>query len=235
MTVYSSSPINRALCQGEILCDIQETRIVLQSRKTDDPEDIIEIEQIPHKLSIVLTADCDLLQDYNIRQWLAGKAEQPDSITDKNAIQNMVHSVLLCELYLASDFKPWATKSWSSIQENKLQRYQFLCNINPHEDLCQEGIPSMVADFRRYYSVSPDEIYWRIENQLTQRRSILSAPYLQQLTIRFSQHLSRVALDVDHHDMCSEAYAGDFNQLTENQIEDTDLFPLEEALKQLDG
>ena len=108
-------------------------------------------------------------------------------------------SVLLCQVVPAIGLKGSVDKRvWDRILINKDERYHFLQRISPDEDAAEEGVPALGIDFKRYFSISTDELYRRIEIGECKRRCRLQTPYAEHLSTRFFYYQSRVALPRDH-------------------------------------
>jgi hypothetical protein len=181
--VYQASDVNAALWCCEILSDVAQRRQSLQSLREADPE----LETIVHPYCIVVSQDCDLEQDFQIRQ--AGGTPTP-------ALPN----VLLCEVSSATDLKgavPAGRDIWKRIIQNKDERYQFLQAVDPAQDAAEQGLPDLGIDFRRYFTVPSDELH----EQLTlgaRRRCRLISPYKEHFMSRFTHFMARVGLPTDH-------------------------------------
>jgi hypothetical protein len=139
-----------------------------------------------HPLAIVMSQDCDLVQDHLARD---GKAKEDKTIPN----------VLFCEVVTAVALKGNVDdRQWKSIKINDNKRFQFLQRIEPINDALSTGLSEMGIDFKRYFTMPTDEVYLRIKLGEAKRRSVLVSPYLEHLSSRFAFFLSRVALEEDH-------------------------------------
>lgn len=152
---------------------------------------VIEIKQIQFPLVIVLTQDCDLNQDYRFRN---GKEKKKDN-QDK-----FLFSVLVAPLYNADHFfdgkhlellnhkmqsiKRTGTKG-EIILDNDYPRYHY---IEFPENI---RIVSSVIDFKHYFSVNINYLRNIKKNNFVCKVSEL---YREQITLRFSNFLSRIGL-----------------------------------------
>lgn len=84
------------------------------------------------------------------------------------------------------------------IYQNKDERYQYLRAIEPAQDVLKEGLQSMILDFKRYFTLATDDLYYQLETT-AKRRAVLNSPYLEHLTTRFFNFQARVALSEDHY------------------------------------
>jgi len=82
---------------------------------------------------------------------------------------------------------------WKRIIGNRDERYQSFPQLRPEADSASEGLPALVVDFKRVFTVPADEMYVRIQFR-TRRRSVLQSPFLQHFSARFGYYCLRVAL-----------------------------------------
>lgn len=170
---------NDELRQGEIISDIPLLHVSLESLQAGG----LEIIGVPIAFAIVASQDCDLTQDYKARNGL-GVAE------DKK-----LQGVLLYEakpkadalhLFSGSDMRKRA-------EQNKDERFHLFQAIQVEEDRHGEGMPELLVDFKRYFTIRPEELYWRLE-QSARRRCYLKSPYLEHFSTRAAYFQFRVAL-----------------------------------------
>jgi len=150
--------------------------------------DTLNIREILHGYAVILTQDCDLEQDF--------AARQQGDVNNK-----WIPNILFCDVISAEQLKgdnALYSTLWKEVKINKSERYHFLQMIDEPCDKLQIGMPELGIDFKRYFSLPTDEVYKRIELRQTERRSILASPYLEHLSHRFANFLSRVALPLDH-------------------------------------
>ena len=179
-----------ALRQGEILSDVLQA---VPAPGTLSGSAAISIKK--HPLCVVISQDCDLEQDYRARETqpteLQGKSDAP---SDK-----LLPNVLLCEVHeaatvlariLGKDIK-------KRINQNKDERYQYLQQIGAAQDVLGSGIPALIIDFKRYFTVPTDDLYSQLRAN-SKRRTVLAPQYVEHLSSRFAYYLSRVALPRDH-------------------------------------
>lgn len=174
------------LRQGEILTDLVQLQIAPDSLP-DEASPVI-LRKV-HPYALVLTQDCDLEQDFRARE------KRP--VSDK-----LLPSILFCEVATAEELfgrvKPLGSKAWERIRINKDERYHFLQKVEPVDDVRGQGLPELGVDFKRYFTIAPEEVYWRVQQRHCRRRCVLQSPYLEHLSSRFAYFLSRVALPEDH-------------------------------------
>lgn len=170
------------LRQGEILTNLARFGVSLDSLTKAQPE----IVQIIHEFAVVLSQDCDLEQDFKSRM-------------GENKQDKLIPSVLFAEVYKAETLlgRVEGSKMWQRIKQNKDERYHFLQKVEPADDAQSEGLPELGIDFKRYFTIPTDEVYFHVAAK-AKRRCVLRSPYLEHLSSRFAFYLSRVALPEEH-------------------------------------
>lgn len=192
LLVYQRSPIGKAIKQGEIISNLTQLIPDLLSLRTTEGNK--KLNPIIHPYAIVVSQDCDLDWDF--------KARQPSNPGGKDLRAKLLPNILFCEVVTAPEVrfhpieKPNA-EAWNRIKINKDERYQFLQKVEPDDDAQSEGSPELVIDFRRYFTISTEEVYFRLEKE-AYRRCHLQSPYLEHFSTRFNYYQFRVALPGDH-------------------------------------
>lgn len=182
--IYEKSPLGSPLRQGEIITNLIQLKAAVSSLSTEEPE----IIPVVHPYAIVVTQDCELVQDFKPRS--EGNLE-----SDK-----IIPSVLFCQVVTAEQLRGRAdikSDIWKRIKQNKDERYQFLEKVLREDDTLNEGLPELSIDFKRYFTLPTDEVYFRLEVE-AKRRSRLRSPYMEHLSSRFYYFQCRVALPADH-------------------------------------
>jgi hypothetical protein len=177
-----------ALRQGEMVTGLVQVRLAINTVGADK-EDVQWIEEF-HPFAVVLSQDCDLDQDWKVRQ---------SAVDDPKAAQRQLPSVLFAQVHDAEELKGrvGASDLWKRVKQNKDERYHFLEAVSPNQDALADGLPELGIDFKRYFTIPTDELYRRIEKG-THRRCRLVSPYLEHLSTRFCYYQFRVALPSDH-------------------------------------
>lgn len=181
---------NTQLRQGEIITGLIQYQLVLDS--VGQPE--LTIDEKIHPYAIILSQDCDLEQDFRIRN--SDPATQRE--TDK------VSNVLFCEVVTAENMRGVAnvtgitTEIWKLIRQNKNDRYHFLEQVAAAQDATGAGLPELGLNFKRYFTIPTAEVYRQLEINIAQRRCRLISPYLEHLSDRYGNYLTRIALPEDH-------------------------------------
>lgn len=187
--MFAPSPESGAFRQGEILSDVVQSHISLDSVNPDAKE--IAVEQKIHPHAIILTQDCDLDWDFKARQ----QGEHGNRFQLKQ-----VPNTLFCELIPADmlrgqmrDAGVSGSDLWKRITQNRDERYHWFPEASNEGDRMGQGLPALVADFKRVFTVPTDEVYTRLHYG-TRRRSMLKTPFLQHFSARFGFYCLRVAL-----------------------------------------
>jgi len=181
--IYEPSTIEGLLRQGEILCNLIQLKLNLDTLGTSEAK----FTPLVHPFAIIASQDCDLDWDY--------KSRTTDA-TDK-----LMPNILFCEMTTAELLRRGGDINsgiWGRIKINKDERYQFLEKVDMAEDTLQQGLPELGIDFKRYFTIPADEVYARIARQEATRRCRLLSPYLEHFSTRFAYYQFRVALPEDH-------------------------------------
>lgn len=138
-----------------------------------------------HQFAVLASQDCDLLRDYEQRI--------------KGGQQSPLNGILLFIARPAADLQTMVQGSdiRRRIRSNNDERHHCFQACLPDVDLSGEGFPSLVVDFRRFFSLSATSLYWQLSNGAT-RRCMLSVPYREHFQSRAAFYLSRVALPQPH-------------------------------------
>ena len=192
----SASDASFPLRQCEILSGVVQAHLdseALVSGRAD-------VRQRKYAYAVILTQDCDLTQDFDARRAVVGELN-PTERDVRSRSDKIIPSVLLCQVLTAQEQRgadKITSDIWTRIRQNKDERYHFLQAVDGSCDPKQEDLPELAIDFKRYFTVPTDELYWRIDAGQTRRRCLMASPYLEHLSTRFAYFLSRVALPEDH-------------------------------------
>jgi hypothetical protein len=187
VSAYAIAPIGSALRQCEILADVTEVRIAIDSLSRGGD---VEVEERVHPLAIIVTQDCDLSWDFKART-------TADPMEARRHANKLLPNVLLCELWLADQLRgaqSIASDLWRRVRSNMDERYHYLQGCDATLDAVGEGFPDLAIDFKRVFTIPPDELYLRISNGGILRRAHLAGPFMQDLSNRFGYYHLRVAL-----------------------------------------
>lgn len=174
--IYTVTELGRELRQAEIISDLWQYGY--------DPVKNLSIE-FKHPYAIVMTQDCDLLQDFERTQ--SGKPRQLNGV--------LFYEALLAEIVKAE------SSAWKRITQNKEDRFQFLESVPVALDTAGVGLPEMVIDFKKYFTIPANEVYRQCllhGPQDAKRRCRLEMPYREHLQGRAAFYMQRVMLPLGH-------------------------------------
>jgi len=176
---------NGRVYQGDILRDM----LVLEMEYDDEKGSRYSVVEKKVPYIVVLTQDCDLEQDFNNRVQISEKHDK------------YIDSILVCPAYLAEEFREgthlkdfdlkmerWDSKRYKQIKTQNNYRYHYLEGYQPYQ------IPNLVIDFKHYYTIPRNIIYFAKENghYLASLRQL----FREDLSHRFSFFLSRIGLPI---------------------------------------
>lgn len=186
--MFSPSPADGALRQGEVVSDVIQVHVRTGSLAQDAAD--LDLEEKIHPYALILTQDCDLDWDFKARA-----AEPQDQGQENKRQAKMVPNILLCELTTTEALRPRLAGGdvLKRVRNNQDERYHCFPAISLSEDRAGGGLPELVADFKRVFSIPTDELYLRISLGI-RRRALLDSPFLQHLSTRFGYYCLRVAL-----------------------------------------
>ena len=169
--------------QGDVIADVEH----LESAQIE--KDIVEISKITFPYVVVLTQDCDLLQDYHTRRPKSGTTQDKQLVSVLVApLYNAEHvysGTHLSELGLTMQTINRAKTPGQRLQSNQDPRYHYL--------KFPEGIPIVpsVIDFKHYFSVSADYLKALRTNNLI---CLIAPLYREDVSQRFASFLARIGL-----------------------------------------
>ncbi len=176
-----------ALRQGEILSHVQQTYLDPATLRSPDS---LNIDVRTHAWVVVLTQDCDTDWDYRARQDL-------DGIEGHN---KEVPNVLLCEALTQDELRARPqikSDIWRRIRDNQDERFHALPEIPARLDREGEGVPDLILDFKRCFTIPTPEMYARLQlrgDDGIRRRAWLKPPYREQVADRAFAFHARVAV-----------------------------------------
>jgi hypothetical protein len=174
---YCGIDIAQELRQSEIISNLT----FYKSSRRSDGSGLVDNLTLLVSHAIILTPDCDLLQDFKKRTPL--------------------FSVLMFGIEDAIQLKAklqFHAKEWKHIVNNELERFYFLTAIDDKIDARGVGIPDCVVDFKRYFTLSPEEIYRQVSldnGDRAHRRCRLTDLWREDLQRRAMSYMQRVGLE----------------------------------------
>lgn len=180
---YQSPPTSGALRQGEVIRGLVEHRIVAPAGEIA-PATVLTTDPIKRRLVVVMTADCDLLQDFNAR-----------GTSDSEELPHVIPHALLFDLYDPAEIRPRAgsTDLWKRVRQNEDQRYHTLAAADVGES-ASAAIPELCIDFRKGFGIPLAQIYEALRMGLVERVALVPDIWIQQLMQRCYNYLGRVGL-----------------------------------------
>lgn len=174
--IFTTSELTQELRQSEIITGLIQY--------TFDPS-TESVEEIVRQCVIVASQDCDLKWDYESRRADNG---------------SQLNGVLLYEAQAASQVKTTfpGRDLWKPVIQNSSDRYQFVEVVPKEYDLVGDGLPALVVDFKRLFTVPASEIERQIADGTARRRCRLEMPYREHFQSRAEYYLQRVGLPAPH-------------------------------------
>jgi hypothetical protein len=174
---YATTELTAEFRQGEIITGLEQVVRIL-------PDGTAEVKQ--HPFAVVFSQDCDLAADHRARQ----KA-------DPKAVMN---GILLFEAFPFDGFISTLGLDKSErkqVRQNNNVRYHILEPAAAAEDLQGQGFTALTIDFRRYFTLTADDMSGQLA-LVARRRARLVSPYVEHLQCRALHYLGRVALPDSH-------------------------------------
>ena len=192
---YDIPPSSGALRQGELLANVWVHRVD-HSAISIPKGSVPEVESEVHPLVIVMTAECDLYQDFAARlpQQQAQEAHRPD-MEDRSRTYLIPH-VLLCDMYEEGRIKvqvPAGSQIWKRIIQNQDERYHHLQAAPVGDPSCTE-LPALFLDFKKTFSLPTQSLCDGVSDVAVERLAVVPPVYIHDLMHRFYGFLSRVGL-----------------------------------------
>lgn len=151
----------------------------------DDPEKIDSAFGVLSYV-VVATPDCDLLQDFKAR---------------RDGKPSGLFNVLMFAVEEALRVKPNSGfsngREWKHVEQNEIERFHFLGAIASNDDLLRAGTKDLIVDFKKYFTLSPEEIYRQLQMTTpnnTCRRCRLNDLWREDLQRRAMAYMQRVGL-----------------------------------------
>lgn len=170
------------ICQGDIIADVEHVEYVIQKGG------YVEVSRVTFPLVIVLTQDCDLMQDYRVR-W--SRQETPNQ--DK-----LLVSTLLAPLYNAEHLREGThledlgrtmqrinSDRWKILKNNETPRYHY---VQFEENVTI--VPSVI-DFKHYFSVNVEYLKKLKRDNFVCR---VAEIYREDISLRYASFLARIGL-----------------------------------------
>jgi hypothetical protein len=177
--MYTTKGLDRELRQGEVISGLRQPIY-------DGAKGGTFLRRIPY--SIILAHDCDLVLDYNARA-KGGPGSMNELLIYEMETETEARSLVDGKAKIN-------TGLWRSVEKNDHVRYHCIEGAPTTLDLDGVGLPLLVIDFKRYFTVTAAEI----ERQLllkedgARRRARLDSPYREGLQVRAAFYFQRIVL-----------------------------------------
>lgn len=170
---------------GDIAKDRPHQGDIYQKLVISFVNNIGETEQIPFPFCVVVTQECDLDKDFNA--W-DGKYQDDDKC---------LKSILMCPAFPAEALKSglhltnlslkmnqWGGEPWKKIKQNKDERFHIIDSGD------QAALQPIIIDFKWQFTFPREYVYSMADNKV----ATLAIPYREQLSHRYANFVSRIAL-----------------------------------------
>lgn len=139
-----------------------------------------------HKYAVVASQECDLLRAHevlgtDIPMPISGVLLFPASPSDAGRKEANLNNTL-----------------WNPTRRNANDRYQVLQACPAGSDALGEGLPNLLVDFRRFFTLTFEQLRFQIEQNQSRRRAYLIPPYRDHLQTRAANYFARIPLDPPH-------------------------------------
>lgn len=192
---YLQSPLEGPVRQAEILGNLVEFRPRRVTWGVDGAVNGIDWEGQPRALAVVMTQDCDLEQDYNLR---FPNESEPLGENEVEQHPNALQAITLCEAHNIDELASRLPESYGRAEKrlarkNQYERYHCLDEGMPLEG---DSIPGLVLDLRTPFAMPAAILYGQLEDDGSpgKRVGIIPEVYSHDLMHRFYSYHARVAL-----------------------------------------
>jgi len=179
--MFTTEGMAAELRQAEIISNLRQPVFVPESSGTS-------LLTIPY--SIILSQDCDIVRDFKSR-----------SEGGPEAMNGLLLYELATETHaraLSPTGKAKINSSiWRSVEKNNHERYHCFLPVPPSTDLEGSGLPILVLDFRRYFTLSAKDIERQLQRSSippARRRCRVDTLYREHLQARAAFYFQRIAL-----------------------------------------
>ena len=173
------------LVQGEVLGPLIEY-VPLQPPVELAEGEGVQVRGVRYERAVVLTQDCDLLQDFRLRR-------NPD-VQDPESDPRSVPHVLLCEMFEDLRQRVAGGDIFKRAKRNQDERYHAFPEAQIGQDEAAR-LPDLYLDFRKSISLPTRLVYEALEGGQVNRLAVLPMNYLHDLTHRFHGYHARIAIE----------------------------------------
>lgn len=143
----------------------------------------LPFESVEHPLVLLMTADCDLEQDYNVRA---------TAWEDQSVRKGMIVHAIFCDGYEGSIDTPGSDVR-RRMKQNQDERYHYF----PAENVTNTGeaVDELYLDFKKIVPVPLGSLYAAMVAGAVRRTGLLASPHLFDVIHRFYGFHSRIGID----------------------------------------
>lgn len=195
--IYDQPSVNGPLLQGEILAAIVEQKANAPANELPLGTQV-DVTPISHPFVMVMTAVCDLEQDFDTRFSQSGSDDIPTtndvSEREPKLVQRLVQHMLLCDVYTDDELHPLISGGdiWRRIRQNQDERYHQLTSTSIAET--DMSLPDFYMDFKRNFTLPTSKVYDALFSKNVRRVAVVPPVYVHDLMQRFYSFLSRVGV-----------------------------------------
>lgn len=151
----------------------------------------IRVRRIPHPLVMVLSADCDLYWDHQLR---SGRGGTPQKELSHTLLCESYDEARLEEIWINQDRMSGTDRRrlFERIRTHQAPRYHYLprAMVGRHQTT-----EELFVDFKRSFTIATGDMYYQIRRRLARRIGFLIPPYVHHLAQRCYYYLGRIGVD----------------------------------------
>ncbi len=146
-------------------------------------------------MMVVMTAVCDLEQDFRVRFSLEGSSapHKREGVLDSDP--HLLTHVLLCDAFEEGQIRQQITGTdiWKRVRQNQDERYHHLSS-GPLRDMSGDNLADLYMDFKKATTIPTELLYDGLSMHKVQRLAVVLPVYVHDLMHRFYSFLSRVGV-----------------------------------------
>jgi hypothetical protein len=154
----------------------------------------VRVQAIRHDRMVVLTQDCDLLQDFNLR---SADGFTLDDLADVADNPRSVPSVALCDMF--DEIKSRIASGsaiFNAVKKNQNERYHTFAEAPVGSGEEELGVlPALYLDFRKTVALPTPFLYEAVRAAGVSRLAVVPPFHIHDLIHRFHGYHSRVAVE----------------------------------------
>lgn len=167
------------ITQGDIFKNIEIIENIAIKKST------IQVDRVEFPFVVCLNQECDLENDYTLRD---NKAPKDNCLLHLAIAPAFIFDQFLSGNHWGDIFQEKAGQKRSStiiknIMDNEIPRYHYL--KFPDNDM-----PELVIDFKHFFTINRDELYGQIDKRLCSIDDL----FKEKISQRFSYYIARIGL-----------------------------------------